>query len=191
MFNASNCSVNQRLYCFEHFALRQFQLSLVDLSVDSESPPPTPRTMVALKEMRRFRSEFVFADEDGRPWTKRRVEAICRRLYRSVGVRHVRGPPGLRHAAIQRMSLAGVPLDVIRQITGHADFRILQEYLHDDVEATGMVGSKLANYDFTGEVGGLGEILEKLAGAEVHIHARARRGRGWLVSHREEHVNAA
>ncbi|PCC68841.1 Phage integrase family protein [Nannocystis exedens] len=56
------------------------------------------------------------------------------------------GPHALRHGAIQQMSPAGVPLDVIRQITGHADFRILQEYLHDDVEATGMVSSRLADF---------------------------------------------
>jgi len=66
----------------------------------------------------------------------------------------------------------------VRQITGHADFRISQEYLHVDVEATGMVGAKLANSDFSGEAGEFGEIVEKPAGADVHVLARARRRRG-------------
>lgn len=63
---------------------------------------------------------------------------------------------------------------VIRQITGHADFRILQEYLHDDVEATGMVSSRLADLHFDHDVAAFAEILEKPSGAEVHILAEAR-----------------
>ncbi|WP_434424699.1 hypothetical protein [Nannocystis pusilla] len=53
----------------------------------------------------------------------------------------------------------------------------MQEYLHDDVEATGMVGSKLADLHFDHDAAAFGEILEKPSGAEVHLLAEARRRR--------------
>ncbi|MCY1059268.1 hypothetical protein OV142_29565 [Nannocystis sp. SCPEA4] len=48
-----------------------------------------------------------------------------------------------------------------------------------------MVGSKLANYDFTGEVGELGEILEKSSGAEMHLSPKRVAGdASWPCSER-------
>lgn len=147
---------------------------------------PTPRTMMALRAIRHLRGDYVFADEKGNPWDECKVSRLVRRLYKSLGCLQTMGPHALRHCAIQRMSLAGVPLDVIRQITGHANFDILQEYLHDDVEATGMISSKLADLDFgfgtgpeAGE-GSCGEILEtgsETRCAEVRNLATERRRR--------------
>ncbi|MFZ6181000.1 hypothetical protein [Nannocystis pusilla] len=50
----------------------------------------------------------------------------------------------------------------------------MQEYLHDDVDATGMVGSRLADLHFDHDAAAFGEILEKPSGAEVHVLAEAR-----------------
>ncbi|WP_143141247.1 hypothetical protein [Nannocystis exedens] len=52
------------------------------------------------------------------------------------------------------------------------------EHLHDDVEATGMVGSKVADLHFDHDAAAFAEILEKPSGAEGHLLARARRRSG-------------
>lgn len=132
----------------------------------------TPRTLRALQEIRHLRGPHVLSLENGRPWSAGKIRDSVARLFERVGVRRM-GPHSLRHCAVQRMSLAGVPLDVIRQITGHRDLEILRTYLHDSVEATGMVASRLASLDFSPA----GEILEKPQVAEVANLAKARRKR--------------
>lgn len=123
---------------------------------EARSFKPTPRAMRALQEIRHLRAPYVFAREDGRPWSADTISRLMVRLCKKMGLPAM-GPHSLRHCAIQRMSLAGVPLDVIRQITGHRRLDILQTYLHDSVEATGQVAARLAALDFSPG----GEILEK------------------------------
>lgn len=139
---------------------------------ESRSFKLTPRTLAALQAIRHLRGPYVFARENGRPWSADTIKRLMARLCRKLGVQKM-GPHSLRHCAAQRMSLAGVPLDIIRQITGHRRLDVLQTYLHDSVEATGQVAARLAALDFTGP----GEILEKGEGAKVTNLAKARRKR--------------
>lgn len=102
----------------------------------------TPRTLAALRALPRNRLDFIFVREGGDVHTRASYDAIIERVLRQVGLDL--NPHALRHHALTRMALAGVPPHVIRQISGHQDLQILQTYLHDDVEDTQIAVDRLA-----------------------------------------------
>lgn len=98
-------------------------------------PIPSP----TLDRVDRYRTERdltvkspdrLFVRVDGRPLNQQFVDALLRRLARSVSVEAPDGAMahGLRHSYGMRLALRGVPLPIIQQLMGHVDPRTTSGY---------------------------------------------------------------
>ena len=121
----------------------------------------TARTLAALKRLRHLRSNSVFARENGTPPSPRALDRILERIFRRARLTPM-GPHALRHCALTRMAVAGVPIHVIRQISGHGSLQMLENYLHSLVDSTQVAVDKLEQFEvFSGGSTADGEMLEK------------------------------
>lgn len=126
----------------------------------------SPLTLEALLALKR-KGPFVFCQEDGSPLTARSAQRKIAHAFKAVlGVEI--GPHSLRHSATTRMGNEGVPISIIRQVTGHKDLKVLATYLHDDVEATQLAVEKME----------AGEMMEK--GSKPSPMGFTRKTRRWV-----------
>ncbi len=87
-------------------------------------------TIEALKKIRHLRSELVFCQADGAPFTYDHLEARLLRALKKAGVaRHLRYHD-LRHTFGSHLAIAGVDIFVICNLMGHQSVNTTSIYAH-------------------------------------------------------------
>ena len=82
------------------------------------------------------KKRFVFAkDRSGLfPFSKDYISKRFKRLLKDAGCSGNYSFHSLRHSFVSNLSSAGVPVDQIRELSGHSSISILQTYLHTNSE---------------------------------------------------------
>jgi site-specific recombinase XerD len=74
--------------------------------------------------------DFVFVGRRGLPMTGNGVYQMLKRLAKAAGVKKF-NPHAWRHGGARAMKLAGAPTGVVRQILGHEDERVTEQFYGD------------------------------------------------------------
>lgn len=105
---------------------------------DIEGPPKSNRTREVplasdlvehLRTHQHKRGPHVFVDKAGEHLSRHNVSTVIRRACRKAKLRKV-GPHVLRHSFASHLVMRGVPLKVVQELLGHADFRMTLRYAH-------------------------------------------------------------
>jgi integrase len=98
---------------------------------------PKPRSVPLCKEAEAIierqvkahpRSQFIFLNEDGTPYTRYTLRDRFRRLAKLCGVENVI-PYGLRHTFASLQAVGGTETNSLAQLMGHSSTRTLQRYV--------------------------------------------------------------
>ncbi|MAG12026.1 MAG: hypothetical protein CMI52_04465, partial [Parcubacteria group bacterium] len=73
--------------------------------------------------------EYVFMTNKGTPIYDNRAHIAIKRICKAAGVRKITWHV-LRHTFATNLSLAGVPLSVIKELLGHSTIRMTERYAH-------------------------------------------------------------
>ena len=88
------------------------------------------RKLLLVLKLKNMRSDFVFLHSDGNPYRREdSLNQIYRTALRRAGIKGLRFHD-LRHTAGTRLGELGVPVQVIKEILGHADIRTTLRYVH-------------------------------------------------------------
>lgn len=110
----------------------------------TKTPRTLPLTAPSLAAIRKllsvrppeWKGSTLFCCEDGHPMTANTITRIMLGYRQKIGVTDLPAY-ALRHSFCTQMMRSGANMDTIRQMMGHADFRILKGYMHlddDDVK---------------------------------------------------------
>jgi integrase len=84
--------------------------------------PLTVGLAATLKAHRHLRSERVFAQRDGAPFTQSAIEAALRYACKRAGLRVI-GSHVLRHTFCSHLAMRGAPPKAIQELAGHSSSR--------------------------------------------------------------------
>lgn len=83
---------------------------------------------------------------EGEPFTEQTAKRMWQRIAKQVDV-HGMTPYVGRHTYLTELAHSGVPLDIVRQISGHKDERMLSRfYLHANLEDVRMAGNAMDSF---------------------------------------------
>ena len=81
-------------------------------------------------KLKNISTDFVFLNSDGNPYQREdSLNQIYRKALERAGIKGLRFHD-LRHTAGTRLGEQGVPVQVIKEILGHADIRTTMRYVH-------------------------------------------------------------
>lgn len=137
--------------------------------------PMTARLRDALAEQVKSRPRFgmawVFARDDGSPFTSSCVQARLTRLENSIGIDGTGRSHHLRHMFVTELAAAGVPPRVIQELAGHRDLKTTLRYMHLQEGQTHAAVSALERRHAAGA------HTEHTEVRNLHEHGSARRKR--------------
>lgn len=90
---------------------------------------PLDIDLLEVLSARRQAEGYVFLDENGQPFTHKKVSAALARVCRLAGVRKV-GWHVLRHTFATHQSMNGTPLNIVQALLGHASITTTMRYAH-------------------------------------------------------------
>ena len=91
--------------------------------------PLTQRLTAALQASRHLRGPLVFCDQEGKPLNEKIIADHVDHAARAAKLKH-RGVHVLRHTFCSHLAMRGAPARAIQELTGHADLRTTQRYMH-------------------------------------------------------------
>jgi site-specific recombinase XerD len=98
--------------------------------------------------------DFVFVnlhhEPVGRPMTTDAVRKWLAALSRRAGLERVITPHMFRHATATELLKRGTPIDVVKELLGHASIRSTENYLHPHVDALRDAVDRLGPLDHGG-----------------------------------------
>jgi integrase len=122
--------------------------------------PMTQRLAAALQTSRHLRGPWVFCDRGGQPLTEKDIGDHVDHAARRAGLRR-RGIHILRHTFCSHLAMRGAPARAIQELTGHADLKTTQRYMHLSPAA---VEAAIRLLDRPGKPGTCGDIVETSEG---------------------------
>jgi len=91
--------------------------------------PLTARLRAALKALRHLRSELVFCQEDGSPFTPSVVQWGIWRIAKRTGLRPF-GSHVLRHTFCSHLAMRGAAPKAVQELAGHSTLTMTLRYMH-------------------------------------------------------------
>ena len=95
----------------------------------SREVPLSPNAVLALKQHRHLRGEFVFCNPDGSRLTKGRCKWPLWRVCKRAGLRRI-GWHFLRHTFASHLVMNGEPLKAVQELLGHSTISMTEQYAH-------------------------------------------------------------
>jgi integrase len=94
-----------------------------------ETLPMTATLTEALRAVRHLRSEFIFCDRGGTPWTRDWMDDALGRLCRRAGIREIHWH-ALRHSFCSHLAMRGAAAKAIMELARHTSLAVTQRYMH-------------------------------------------------------------
>lgn len=95
---------------------------------------PVFQKMIEIQNVNKIKNYYLFQNDKGCPFSKGFISHKFKYYLRKVGLNDELHFHNLRHTALSIMAQNNVPLIKIKEISGHADLRVLSLYLHTEIE---------------------------------------------------------